>query len=266
MNNLHRSLAPISDAAWSDIEEEAKRTFQRNIAARRVVDVSGPHGNDFAAVGLGRLHEVEAPDHGVESHVFRSRPVVQLRVPFTLSRAEIDGVERGSKDADWDPLKDAAQRIAFAEDRAILDGYGAAAIDGVRPASSNLPIAVPSDVDDVPEAVSQAVSELRLAGVEGPYTVLLGAELYTLVSETSNHGLPLMAHLARIVDGDILWAPAIEGAVVLTTRGGDYELHLGQDLSIGYLSHDAESVQLYFQESFTFLANTAEAAVALTAS
>ena len=94
MNNLHRNLAPISDAAWADIEEEAKRTFQRNIAGRRVVDVSGPHGNDFAAVGLGRLHEIDEPDHGVESHVFRSKPVVQLRVPFTLSREEIDGVER----------------------------------------------------------------------------------------------------------------------------------------------------------------------------
>jgi uncharacterized linocin/CFP29 family protein len=123
MNNLHRSLAPISDAAWSDIEEEAKRTFQRNIAARRVVDVSGPHGSDFSAVSLGRLQDVAAPGDGVQSRLYRVAPVVQLRVPFTLSRTEIDSVERGAKDADWEPLKEAAQRIAFAEDRAILDGY-----------------------------------------------------------------------------------------------------------------------------------------------
>ncbi|MFT3888876.1 MAG: family 1 encapsulin nanocompartment shell protein [Arachnia sp.] len=266
MNNLHRSLAPISDAAWADIEEEAKRTFERNIAARRVVDVAGPHGNDFAAVGLGRLHQVDSPEDGVRARVFRSKPVVQLRVPFSLSREEIDGVERGSKDADWVPLKEAARRIAFAEDRAILDGYAAGGIDGIRPASSNLPIRVPTDATDVPEAISQAVSELRLAGVEGPYSVLLGAELYTLVSETSDHGFPIVNHLTRIVDGDIIWAPAIEGAVVMTTRGGDYELHLGQDLSIGYLSHDAESVELYFQESFAFLTNTTEASVTLTPS
>jgi hypothetical protein len=65
--------------------------------------------------------------------------------------------------------------------------------------------------------------------------------LYTLVSETSDHGFPILNHLTRLVDGEIIWAPAIQGAVVLTTRGGDFDLHLGQDLSIGYLSHDAES-------------------------
>lgn len=261
MNNLHRSLAPISDAAWSDIEEEAKRTFERNIAARRVVDVSGPHGSDFAAVGLGRLQGVDSPIDGVESCLYQVTPVVRLRVPFTLSRAEIDSVERGSLDADWEPLKEAAQKIAFAEDRAILDGYTAAGIAGIRAASSNKPIKVPGDATDVPEAISQALSELRLAGVEGPYSVLLGAELYTLVSETSDHGFPILNHLSRLVDGDIIWAPAISGAVALSTRGGDFDLQLGQDLSIGYLSHDADTVELYFQESLTFRANTSEASV-----
>lgn len=261
MNNLHRSLAPISEAAWSDIEEEAKRTFERNIAARRVVDVAGPHGSDFSAVGLGRLQGIDSPTPGVESRLYQVTPVVQLRVPFTLSRVEIDSVERGSLDADWEPLKEAAQKVAFAEDRAILDGYAAAGISGIRSASSNQPIQVPSDATDVPEAVSQALSELRLAGVEGPYSVLLGAELYTQVSETSDHGFPILNHLTRLVDGEIIWAPAISGAVVLSTRGGDFDLQLGQDLSIGYLSHDADSVELYFQESFTFRTNTSEASV-----
>ena len=161
MNNLHRSLAPISDAAWSDIEEEAKRTFQRNIAARRVVDVSGPHGSDFSAVSLGRLQDVAAPGDGVQSRLYRVAPVVQLRVPFTLSRTEIDSVERGAKDADWEPLKEAAQRIAFAEDRAILDGYPAAGIRGVRPCSSNAVVRVPDNAVDVPEALTSALTALR---------------------------------------------------------------------------------------------------------
>ena len=66
-------------------------------------------------------------------------------------------------------------------------------------------------------------------------------------------------------DGEIIWAPAIAGAAVLSTRGGDYELYLGQDVSIGYLSHDATSIELYFQESLTFLVQTTEASVHLTA-
>jgi uncharacterized linocin/CFP29 family protein len=50
---------------------------------------------------------------------------------------------------------------------------------------------------------------------------------------------------------------------VLTTRGGDFDLHLGQDVSIGYLSHTDSVVRLYLQETLTFLLPTSEAAVAL---
>ena len=61
--------------------------------------------------------------------------------------------------------------------------------------------------------------------------------------------------------GDV--TPAIAGAFVLTTRGGDFDLHIGQDVSIGYLSHTDSIVRLYLQETLTFLLLTTEAAVAL---
>ena len=85
------------------------------------------------------------------------------------------------------------------------------------------------------------------------------------VSEASDHGYPIIRHLRNVLDGDLVWAPAIRGAVLLTTRGGDFSLHLGQDLSIGYQSHTDTDVVLYLQESFTFQLLTTEAAVALTA-
>ncbi|ERN46899.1 bacteriocin family protein [Prescottella equi NBRC 101255 = C 7] len=208
---------------------------------------------------------IEAPASGVMARQRRVAPLVELRVPFKLSREEIDNVERGAQDADWDAVKDAAKKIAFAEDRAIFEGYAAAGIEGIRASSSNPPLQLPEDVRDVPEVISQALSELRLAGVDGPYSVLLSAEAYTQVSETSDHGYPIREHIRRLIDGDIIWAPAIDGAFVLTTRGGDFDLQIGQDLSIGYLSHDAETVELYFQESLTFLTYTGEASVALGA-
>ena len=101
--------------------------------------------------------------------------------------------------------------------------------------------------------------------MDGPYSLLLSADAWTAVSETSDHGYPVLEHLRRLLDGDIIWAPAIDGALLLSCRGGDYELRLGQDLSIGYLSHDADSVELYFTESFTFAAYTTEASVPITA-
>lgn len=68
------------------------------------------------------------------------------------------------------------------------------------------------------------------------------------------------------MDGKVVWAPAIGGGVVLTTRGGDFELHVGQDISIGYLSHSDTAVRLYLLETFTFLPLTAEASVVLAPS
>lgn len=266
MNNLHRELAPISDGAWAQIEEEASRTFTRWIAGRRVVDVTGPAGTTLAAVGTGHLRSLEAPAEGVIVRQREVRPVVELRVPFRVTRAAVDDVERGAEDSDWQPVKDAVQKVALAEDRAIFHGSDAAGIDGIAPTSSNAAVPLPSDVRDVPDAVSQALSQLRLAGVDGPYSLLLSAELYTEVSETTDHGYPVREHIARLLDGEVIWAPALDGALLLTTRGGDYALHLGQDLSIGYLSHDAETIELYLQESLTFLPFTSEASVVLPAS
>ncbi|MFF5553905.1 family 1 encapsulin nanocompartment shell protein [Streptomyces olivaceoviridis] len=264
MNNLHRELAPVSDAAWADLEEEARRTFKRHVAARRIVDVPEPGGVALAGVGTGHLDAVDTPADGVIAHTRRFQPLVELRVPFTVDRRQVDDVARGAKDADWQPVKDAARRLAFAEDRAVFEGYPAAGITGLRASSSNPELTLPADVRDYPDVISQAVTALRLAGVDGAYTLALSAEAYTAVSETSDHGYPVIKHLARLLDGDIVWAPAIDGAFLLSTRGGDFELRLGQDVSIGYLSHDATSVTLYFQETLTFLAYTGEAVVALS--
>ncbi len=264
MNNLHRELAPISDEAWAQIEEEAARTFKRHLAGRRVVDVEGPSGLAFSAVGTGRVREIDAPGEGVQARLRQVVPLVELRAPFTLNRDEIDDVARGALDADWQPVKDAARQMAFAEDGAIFEGYQAAGIEGIRRGSSNPPVALPADVKDYPAAVAQALSQLRVAGVDGPYSVLLSASAYTEVSETSDHGYPVIQHIKRLLTGDIIWAPAISGAMVLTTRGGDFSLQLGQDLAIGYLSHTDAEVRLYLQETLTFRVLTSEAAVGCT--
>jgi uncharacterized linocin/CFP29 family protein len=166
-------------------------------------------------------------------------------------------------DSDWSPLKDAARKIALAEDRAVFDGYAAAGIQGVRQGTSNPVLTLPPDVKSYQSAVAQAMSQLRLAGVNGPYALLLGAEPYTAIGGASDDGYPVLQHIQRLVDGEIVWAPAIAGGFVLTTRGGDFELKIGQDISIGYLDHSETTVQLYFQETFTFCLLTAEAAVVL---
>ncbi len=263
MNNLHRELAPISSSAWEQIEQEAARTLKRYLAARRVVDVQGPKGFDLAAIGTGHTRQITPLRGDLEVSQREVMPLIELKVPFELTRQAIDDVERGSNDSDWQPLKDAARAIAFAEDHVVFEGYADAGIQGVRQMTSNQPITLPADVRAYPDAVAEAVERLRLAGVNGPYALLLGAEPYTRITGASDDGYPVLKHIQRVVDAEIIWSPAINGGVVLTTRGGDFDLYLGQDISIGYLSHSESVVKLYFLELLTYLTQTSEASVIL---
>jgi uncharacterized linocin/CFP29 family protein len=264
MNNLHRELAPVSDAAWRQIDDEAGRTLKRHLAGRRVVDVHGPEGDGLSAIGTGHLVDLEARGEGLQAWRRTAQPLVQLRIPFELPRRAVDDVERGARDADWQPVKDAAREIAFAEDQAIFDGYPAGQISGIRDAAPHGRKALPGDPRAYPEAIAEAISQLRLAGVNGPYNVVLSAEGYPAVSETSDHGYPVLDQIRRLTSEEIVWAPAIDGAFVLSTRGGDFALHIGQDFAIGYEDHDARAVRLYIQETFTFLNLAPEAATSLT--
>jgi uncharacterized linocin/CFP29 family protein len=263
MNNLHRELAPIATAAWTQIEEEASRTIKRYLAGRRVVDVQGPAGTALSAIGTGHLRSIEAPAKGIIARQRNVKALVELRVPFELDRQAIDDVERGAEDSDWQPLKNAARQIAFAEDGAIFEGYAGGGVEGIAQGTSNPVVTLPADVRAYPQAIAEALNQLRLVGVNGPYQVLLGAQPYTALSEASDQGYPVLQHIKRLIETEIIWAPAVAGAFVLSTRGGDFALHIGQDVSIGYSGHTDALVQLYLQETFTFLLLTTEAAVAL---
>src|SRR5215475_217203 len=173
MNNLHRELAPISDAAWADIEEETTRTLKRYLAGRRVVDVHGPGGVGLSAVGTGHLETIAAPGEGILARQREVKALVELRVPFELDRQQIDDVERGATDSDWQPAKDAAQKIAYAEDRVIFDGYPAAGIGGIRQGTSNPIITLPADVRHYPDAIAQALNQLRTSAGSGMMGLLV---------------------------------------------------------------------------------------------
>ncbi len=82
MNNLHRELAPISDAAWVEIEEETTRTLKRYLAGRRVVDVEGPGGLALSAVGTGHLKAIAAPGEGILARQREVKPLIELQGPL----------------------------------------------------------------------------------------------------------------------------------------------------------------------------------------
>jgi uncharacterized linocin/CFP29 family protein len=266
MSHLLRSHAPITDAAWEAIDDEARERLTPALAARKLVDFSGPHGWEHSSTNLGRVRSLDtAPGvDGVSAAQRRVLPMVELRADFSLSRAELRDADRGAEDVDLGPLDTAARRIAIAENRAVFHGWDAAGITGITEASALEALTLGENCELYPRHVATAVEALLSAGVEGPYGLALGPEAYRRVLQTAEHGgYPLLEHLRKIIGGPLVWAPGVEGAVVVSLRGGDFLFESGEDLSIGYDSHDAERVNLYLIESFTFRVVEEDAAVTL---
>lgn len=267
MNHLLREKAPISDDAWGEITEEATSSLRSFLAARRIVDVEAPKGWTHAAEPTGRIERIDGPeDLEVAAKVRGVQPLVEFRTPFVLQRAELEAIDRGACDADLDPVRFAAKRAAMAEDRATIHGFTAGGITGIAPASPHEPVLIGDDYDAYPSFVAAATSRLKLAGVSGPYALAIGPRCYQGVLEQSEMGgYPVLEHLKLILGGGpVVFAPGIDGALVISQRGGDVELVLGQDFALGYLDHDRDAVELYLEESFTVKVCAAEAAVHLT--
>ena len=264
MNHLLREKAPISDAGWSMLDQEARDRLTPALAARKLVDFSGPNGWEYSATNLGRVSALAAPpSDGVSGLQRRVLPLVEVRADFELSRSELRDGDRGADDVDLEALDKAAHQIAVAENVAVFHGWKNA-ITGIAEASPYKQASLGKVADQYPRPVAGALEELLCNGISGPYGLALGREQHRRVVETAEHGgYPLLDHLHKILEGPIVWAPGVKGAVVVSLRGGDFIFESGEDLSIGYDSHDGEVVRLYLEESFSFHVATPEAAVAL---
>lgn len=266
MNHLLRELAPLTDRAWDAVDNEARATLGRFLAARRLVDFEGPHGWDHSSASSGHVQKKGASEvvPGAHLQVRDVVAAVELRVPFALKRSELAAIDRGASDPDLDALDDAAHRIAHAENHVVFDGAKGANITGIASASPHAPVALEGGFDTYPRSVAWAVERLREVGVNGPYAAALSPREYTGVVETTEQGgYPVFEHVRRILGGPTVWGPGLQHGLVVSLRGGDFVFDSGQDISIGYSDHDAEKVNLYFQESFTFRINDPRAAIVL---
>jgi uncharacterized linocin/CFP29 family protein len=261
MTHLFRELAPVTPDAWKEIEDEASRTLRHFLTARRLIDVRERAGWDLESV---RVELIPASPEGIEARLRTVQPMVEYRTEFWLDRADIDAIERGARDVNLDPVRDAAQRLALAEDEAIFHGNQAALVPGIASSSPHPRLPISDNYGEYPGTVARAIAMLQTDGVAGPYAVALGPRCSTGVIETTEMGgYPVLEHLRLIAGGPVLWAPAVDGAVAMSLRGGDFELTLGQDVAIGYLDHDEKRVHLYLEESFAFQVLTPEGAVHL---
>jgi len=246
---LKRDVAPITDAAWAVIDEEAKRALRADLSARRFVDVLGPRGPDFSGVNIGRVqlpenHEVQGVRYGIR----QVQPVIEVRVPFELNVWELDNVERGAEDPDLDPLVEACRKAACFEDRAIYEGFDNACIRGLMDAGEHDKFELGGGGSDHADAVATAVMTMLDAGVDGPFGLVLGSEAYRKMV-TGGGEYPPLRRLRSIIEGPIIHSRTLSGGLVVSMRGGDMQLILGEDFAVGYETHDAKKVRLFVTES-----------------
>jgi len=248
---LKRNHAPITPEAWKQIDDEAKRVLQLNLAGRKLVDFDGPHGWQYSAVNTGHLTIRTDSGLGVPWGVRGVVPVIEIRVPFELPMMELDNASRGAV-LDLPAVVSVAEKAAHAEDTAVFNGFKAGGIEGIIPSSPHPAITIPDDYADYPSIVVDAVETLRRGGINGPYALALGPGCYAGLAQAAEDGYPIRERVEHFLDGPMVLAPKVDGAVLLSHRGGDFQLSVGQDLSIGYAGHDKEKVYLYLTESFAF--------------
>ena len=253
MDILKRSLAPITEEAWNEIDKAARDVLMTQLSARKIVDVDGPRGLDFAAVVVGRLDmPKKSKDGEVRYGIQKVQPLVETRIPFELDIWELDDVIRGAKDVDFDPLEEAARKMAVFEENAAYHGFQEANIKGLLDGSSHKPLEFDTgSAESFLEAISGAVALLTDTYIEGPYALAISPSLWhRILADVKDY--PLRQHVQNIIDGNIVFTPNIKDALLISTRGGDFELTLGMDFSVGYQSHGNNKVTLFFTESFTF--------------
>lgn len=251
MDILRKSLAPISQAAWEEINTTAQEVLSSVLSARKVVDVDGPKGWNFASVSTGRINVPKDQKGAVKYGVYQVLPLVEARIPFELNIWELDNVARGAEDIDLSAMEDAAREIARFEEKIIFEGFKAAHIIGLKGCKEYTTPAFPENPEEIGTAVADVISQFKANSIEGPYSLVLSQEKWQAVNSFVK-GYPLRKQLETLLGGSIIMGPYIDGAYIVSERGGDLRMVIGQDMSIGYESHNSKTVQLYFTESFTF--------------
>lgn len=264
MNILKKALAPITEKAWDEISTRTSEILRSNLTARKFVDINGPNGLEFGGVSTGRLITHESPQEEEVNYGIREfLPLVEIRKPFELNLWELDNIERGAKDIDLSPLENAVKQVARFEEKMIYSGFEPTGIKGLDAATENKTVKLPGNPNKFLKELANQVVTLGRQAVGGPYSLVLNASTWLNLVNLAE-GYPIQKQLKQILGGQVIISHFNKNSYLVSQQGGDYELAIGQDYTMGYDTHDTESVKLYLSASLTFRVLSPEAVVVLT--
>lgn len=264
MNILRKSLAPVSEIAWDEIKEQTKQVLKNYLTARKFADINGPNGLEMGGLSTGKLIIPDTQsDEGVNYGLREFLPLTEVRKPFELDMWELDYIERGAKDVDLSALENAAREVAAFEEKAIYEGFRPAIIKGLEETVEGNPVTLPTDANAFLKEVGNQIINLKSKAVQGPYTLVISENEWLELIKLSE-GYPIQKQLKAVLGGKVLISHFNKNSFLLSERGGDYELVIGLDYSLGYDSHTTEKVKLFITGSFTFRVLSPGAVVVFT--
>lgn len=247
---FNREQAPISAKAWEEIDERAGKVLKSYLSARKVVKVNGPYGLSFNAISEGRLTDVEEAG-ALCCGVYKVQPLTEVKVEFEMDRCELNNIDRGARDIDFEPLEEAAKNIALFEENAVFNGLEKASIVGIKNSVKHDAIPFGKDQTEIMEAISKGLITLRKSYQEGPYDLVVSDKVYTRIMAADGE-YPLDEKIEDLIGGKIVFNHVIDGAYLLPHDHDDLEFTIGQDFAIGYKCHIADKIKFFIKESFTF--------------
>lgn len=257
-------MAPISEATWKEIKKQTKTVLTNSLTARKFVDIDGPHGPKFAAVSTGRFKTPRKEwQSGMNYGIRDSMPLVEIRKPFELDMFELENIDRGAKDIDFSSLEVAAKGLANFEESIIYKGLDTAGVIGLEKSSNYRPERLPNKPKDILKTIGAQINRLQNNSVQSPYSFIV-EENYWLELINLTDGYPIIQQLKDLLKGEIIVNNSNNNSFLVSKRGGDYEMTIGQDTTIGYDSHNTKIIKLFLTESFTFRVLSPESLIVLT--
>jgi uncharacterized linocin/CFP29 family protein len=262
MEWLRRTAAPFSAKVWAEIDEMAAAMFKQTVVVRRIADFDGPRGWNHVATQLGTFKSANLLRES--GKVRLSLPDVMLlteiRADFTLKWADIDIFERVGPTLEGKDTEDASRQMALAEDALVL--FGSSVSPGLlsHPDTPRVALSDWSVPGRVVTDLLAAVQKLDTLGIKGPYEVVLSPQhYYSYLGQTSQGGAYPAAKQLGLVIEKVYSSPVVDGAVLFSTRGGDFLVTVGGDFTVGYRWHDDAAVHLFCVETIAAQLLTPEA-------
>jgi len=262
MEWLRRNAAPLSAKVWKEIDDIAGSMFKQTVVARRITDFDGPRGWNHVATQLGTFKPARTQQSS--GKVRFSLPDVllltELRADFQIPWADIDIFERVGPTLESKSIEDAARETGLAEDTMMF--FGTTTNPGLlkHPDTPRVALSDWSVPGRVVTDFLAAVQKLDSLGVKGPYEAVLSPQhYYSYLRQTGEGGAYPAAKQLGIVIEKVHNSPVIDGAVLFSTRGGDFLTTIGGDFTVGYRWHDESAVHLFCVETIAAQLLTPEA-------